>query len=149
MFELEPFKVEHLIHWMKQPQNYFLRDWFERGIPQRLENGKTHFSGRVQGEVMVCGGFSEYWRGRCELWTVFNENSKQNFLPVYRGVKRWLNAIPCRRIEMSIPLNSPCLKVAIRRAELLGFQLEAAKMLKYFPDGEDACLYAYVKSEVN
>lgn len=145
MFEIMPFKAHHLIPWVDQPANSFLTDWIQTGVPFRLENGPNNVTLAVNGKPMVCGGYSEYWKGRCELWAVFNEESRANFLPVFRGVKKWLSTIPCRRIELSIPLSFAQKDIACRRAELWGFELEAMRLRQYLPSGDDACLFSLVK----
>lgn len=145
MMELIPFKAEHVKPWQDQPVNHMLKTWIRDLVPERLEKAGNSFSGVVNGEIVVCGGTSEYWPGRCELWTAFNEDCRHNFLPVFRGIKRWLKTVPYRRIELSIPVDLKQWTIGCRRAEMLGFELETFLMKKYFPNGTDACLYVMIK----
>jgi hypothetical protein len=144
-FSLIPFKAEHVKPWAEQPINHMLKTWIANEVPERLEKAGHSVSGVVNGEILVCGGTSEYWPGRCELWTAFNENSRYNFVPVFRGIKRWLDTVNYRRIELSIPLDPKQWAIGCRRAVLLGFELEVKCMRGYFPNGSDASLYVRLK----
>lgn len=97
-------------------------------------------------QVMLCGGICLMWPGRGHIWTVFNLDSKYNFVPVFRSIKSWL-AMQLKtkytRIEMSIDYG---LDLAYRRAELLGFKVEIERAARYLPDGQDARTYVMVRT---
>jgi hypothetical protein len=118
-----------------------VRETFLNGLAQQVED-MTSVTGMIDGEPMVCGGVIEIWNGRGLIWTVFSEKSKHCFLPVFRGIKKFIDAQPYTRLEISIPIN---LKFAMRRAEMLGFKLECACAKKFLPDGTDCALYAIVR----
>jgi len=148
MFKQVPFKAEHLEVMRGQRSNFFLDNWIEQGLPEKLEKIPNTVTGMWNDVPMVCGGIGmEYWTGRAEIWTVFNEDSKKCFVPVFRGIKAWIDKLPVRRIELSIPrnLDQSSFDIACRRARRLGFHMEAARLAKYFPKGEDACLFAKIK----
>ena len=144
MSELIDFKEEHLMELVDQPINSFLADWIKTGFAKDLEkiDSKTFIHG---GKVQVCGGVQPYWTGRGQLWTVFSESTKTNFVPTFRCIKRWLDSLlseKYRRIELSVDCG---FYVAMRRAELLGFELETPRAKLYLPDGTDAALYSIVR----
>lgn len=137
--EIIPFKAWHLE----------LLGYRDHGLPQQtadlLESldsvsileGKTY---------LFCGGISEYWPGRGHVWSVFNPESKKNFVPLYRAIQGLLKDRQGRysRIEMSVDYG---FTVANRRARLLGFKLEIERARKYHPGGRDASIYSMVREE--
>lgn len=141
MFEVLPFKKEHLDQLIGQPINAYLPEWIKQGHASEME--KSHsFTGFLDGSVMVCGGIISLWEGRGYLWAMFSELSKDRFLPVFRGLQKFLDEAPFQRIEMAVPLG---LHVAHRRAHLLGFRMECEVARKYLPGGFDCSLYARIK----
>ncbi len=141
MFELVPFKKEHLEPLMLQKINAHLPKWVRLGHAATMESGYS-FTGIVRGEITICGGIDKVWDGRGCLWSVFSDTTKCNFIPTFRGIKRFLNSAPFSRIEMSVPCS---FELGHRRAKLLGFELECARAKKYSSSGEDHALYARVK----
>lgn len=141
IFEIVPLTREHLLSLADQKPNSFIHDWMESGhADEMIPRG---FAGVMNGHVMICGGVIELWKHRAQVWSIFNQNSKTCFLPVFRGIKKFLQAQPYRRLEFSVPVNLP---IAHRRALLLGFKLECALAEKYLPNGEDCAIYALVRS---
>lgn len=141
MFERIPFKKEHLEPLMLQKINAYLPEWVRNG--HALDMEKTYaFTGIVKGEIMICGGITEVWAGRGHLWSIFSDRAGANFLPVFRGIKRFLEEAPFARVEMSVPCD---FFLGKRRAELLGFNLECARAKHYLPNGQDCSLYARIK----
>lgn len=150
-FSLRPFVAKDILPLIDEPINVDHRAIFREGGLAEMAEVQGSFTGVVDGKVMVCGGISVYWPGRAHLWTMFSECSKENFVPVFRGIKRFLKEQLeiHRRIEVSIPCD---FTVGRRRAELLGFKLETAFAESYFSTGKDAAIYVMVsreKAEVN
>lgn len=146
MSELVKFKAAHLRPLLEQPVNAGLRDWFLSGVADQLEVTESA-SFVYKDEVMVCGGITKYWEGRGQLWTVFNENAKFNFVPTFRAIKHWLNyqiENQYKRIELSVNCD---FEIGRRRAELLGFKLECATAKNYLPSGGDCSLYSLVRGD--
>ncbi len=144
MSEILKFKASHLDSIIDQPMNCGLKAWFLNGPAQHLEKTES-VTIMVKNEVMGCGGITPYWEGRGQLWGMFNENSKTNFVPVFRLMKHWLNyqvEHKYRRLELSV---TPELEIAHRRAKLLGFKLECARAKHYLPSGDDCALYSMVR----
>ncbi len=146
MFEIVPYKQEHLIALLSDPMNERLKPFFLTGVKMaaRLE-GSNAVTIIHEGRVIACGGITEIWMGRGHIWSMFSERSKECFVGTFRAIKRWLAeqiAKNYQRIEMSVPCEFANGK---RRAELLGFSLECAVAKKYLPDGEDCAVYSMVR----
>jgi hypothetical protein len=115
-------------------------------LPQLESLEKSNaVTGTVDGVPMVCGGVLPYWPGRGQVWCVFNEESKESFVPVLRGIKKFLDSVDFRRIEICVPCDEPITETAARRAQLLGFEIECLRAKKYLPTGEDCVLMSRVK----
>ncbi len=97
--------------------------------------------------VMVCLGIGMIWPGRGHTWAAFDESStaKNNFVPVFRAMKRWFEErlrSAYYRIEMSIDYG---LEFSERRARMLGFKCEVERAKMFLPDGRDASIYVMVR----
>lgn len=141
MFEYVPYKREHITMLLDQKMNEDTRQFF---TPEALTALETQECGTamVNGVPYWCGGIAKCWEGRGMIWSVFNEESKKNFLPLFRGLKKVLEKSPYRRLEVAIPFH---FQQGKRRAELLGFRLECDRAKKFLPNGEDCSLYALVR----
>lgn len=138
------FKAEHLLALTKEPGNKALEAWFTNGLVYQLEKSEAATFIR-NGHVQMCGGINPYWNGRGQLWTVFSENIRRDFVPTFRAIKRWLKhqiENNYERIELSIDCDFPQGK---RRAALLGFIMECELARKFLPNGKDCSLYSLVR----
>lgn len=142
MFEVVPYKHDHVLPLLEQGINKPLAGFFLHGLGRQFETRGTAFTGLSAGKVLVCGGIDEIWENRGIVWTIFNEETKQNFLPVFRAFKKFLAASKFRRIEISVPYG---FEQGARRARLLGFKLECECARAYLPDGTDCAIYSLVK----
>lgn len=142
MFELVPYKHEHVLPMLEQKINFPLRGFFLNGHGRNLDQRGTAFTIMGNGIPLVCGAVDEIWVNRGTIWCMFNEKSKTNFVPVFRLIKQFLDDSKYNRIEVCIPCD---MALAKRRALLLGFKLECAYAPKYLPDGTDCSVYALVK----
>lgn len=142
MFEIIRFEPEHVIPLIAQPMNTKLQHWYDSGYAAQLRQHTVCFTGRVNGEVMMCAGIAPLWKSRGYLWVVLSENIKAHSVSVYRGARKWLKVQPYNRIEMDSPVD---FELGHRRAEWLGFKLEIPVAKKYLPDGSDASVYAWVR----
>ncbi len=141
MFEIVPFKKEHLEPLMLQKINSYLPEWVRKGHASEMEKAGA-ITIMVNGEITVCGGVTKVWEGRGQIWSIFSETCKSNFLPTFRAIRSYLDSVPLNRIEMSVPCD---FELGHRRAKLLGFKLECACAEKYLANGTDCSLYARVK----
>lgn len=139
MFKLIPFEHAHLRPLLEQTMNAHIKPWMQN--LEALEKGWAR-TGMWRGEVVICGGVNAYWENRGQVWTVFSENTKGNFLPVFRIMKDFLRQQPYKRLEMCVPSD---FELGHRRARLLGFEVECPLARSFLPDGEDAVLYSIVK----
>ena len=142
-FSLIPYRKEHVMPLLDQPINRDSRADFIGGLAEWAEK-QNSFTGIINDVPVVCGGVLEYWPGRAQIWTIFNAESKENFVPVFRGIKRFLaeQGKTFRRLEISVPCN---FELGRRRAELLGFKLECGFAEAFLPDGTDCALYSLVR----
>ena len=141
MFRLVPFKREHLEPLMLQKINAYLPQWIKSGSAAEME--KTYaFTGFLSGGVAVCGGIAHCWEGRGQLWSIFSDDTRRNFIPVFRGIQRFLDEAPYKRIEISVPCD---FELGHRRARMLGFELECWNAKNYLADGTNCSLYARIK----
>ncbi len=141
MFDIVPFKKEHLEPLMLQKINAYLPEWVRKGHAVEMEKSGA-ITILVKGEITVCGGITHVWEGRGQIWSIFSEMCKKNFVPTFRGIQHYLDEAPYSRIEMSVPCD---FEIGHRRAKLLGFELECARARKYLANGADCSLYARVK----
>lgn len=142
MFKVVPYKHEHVLPLLEQKINMRLAPFFLIGLGRSFENRGTAFTGMVNDVPMVCGGIDEIWPNRGMVWTMFNEEAKYNFIPVFRGLKKFLSESKFDRIEVSVPCD---FKLGKRRALLMGFKLECEYAEKYLPDGTDCSIYSMVR----
>lgn len=143
MFEIVKYKKEHIIPMLDQKANIANKELFLSGQMAAVEAADS-FTGLLDGKPVLCGGVFQYWNGRGLLWSVFNEECKSNFVPVFRGIKKFLSEQLkiYNRIEVAIPCDFEAGK---RRIKLLGFKLECEKAEKFLPNGQDCALYALVR----
>lgn len=138
MFERVAFRRDHLSEMLKQEINHYARDFFTNVNFDKLETLDS-FTGLLNGKPVVCGGVVPLWKDRGSIWTVFDESSKECFLPVYRGMKSFIKdaQVFYRRLELSVPCE---IEIAVRRAKLLGFTVECERAPMFMPDGRDCTL---------
>jgi hypothetical protein len=139
MFELIKFKMEHILPLLNQPINK--KAGFTKEMAETAQTYES-YTALVNGEPYWCGGIVKCWEGRGQVWSVFSEKSKYNFLPLFRGLKRSIDKLSYNRLELAIPCD---FEIGKRRAQLFGFKLECEKAKKYLPNGVDCALYAWVR----
>ena len=74
---------------------------------------------------------------------ISNAAAKERFLSVHRAVSRFLDMCYLQRIEMTVDCE---FEEGHRWARMLGFNMEAERMVAYRPDGGDCSLYARVRA---
>ena len=140
MFEIVPFKAEHLAVIKLQDMQAYLSDWvtFEQGKALEATPGYTAF---VDEEPIGAAGVVSMWPNRAMAWAFLAETTPQNFLRAHRTIKRFLDGCYIQRIEMTVDCDFPD---AHRWAKMLGFKMECERMKHYSPDGRDCALYARI-----
>ena len=142
-FQLIPYRAEHVLPLVEQAMNSDIRESYTGGLAQILETTPS-VTGLMHGVPMVCGGVIKMWEGRGCVWTVFNEESRDCFVPVFRGIRKFLDGQmrEYNRLEMAIPVS---FEIGHRRARMLGFKVECHLARKFLPSGEDCVLYSMVR----
>jgi len=142
-FQLIPYRKDHVLPMLEQSMNAEIRDSYIGGLAQLLES-QASMTGVMNGRPMVCGGVIKMWEGRGVVWTVFNEEARECFVPVFRGIRRFLaqQLEIYNRLEIAVPIS---FEIGHRRAKLLGFQVECHLARKFLPNGEDCALYVMVR----
>ena len=141
MFKNVPFKKEHLQFLLSQKLNIPVKESFNNGIAEGLERTKSETI-MCDDVPMACGGVVEIWPGRGQIWCLFSEDSKNKFLPVFRGIKKFIDSCDFDRMELSVPIG---LEVGARRAQMLGFEVECPLAKKFLPGGIDCTLFSRVR----
>jgi hypothetical protein len=141
---LVPYRQEHILPLLDQEINRQHKDAYMGGLALQLENfpGASVFGKADQ--AMVCGGVIPIWQGRGYVWTMFSENSKNCFVPVFRAMQKFLKLqmVLFPRLEMAVPLG---FETGHRRAKLLGFEIETPLAKSYLPGGEDCTVYVMLR----
>jgi|TARA_R110000765_G_scaffold76518_1_gene149948 hypothetical protein len=140
MFEVVPFKAEHLAAIQLQSMQAHLSNWvtLEEGVGLEQSPGYTAFS---DGKPIGAAGVLPLWMGRAMAWAFIAKSTPQDFLKGHRVVKKFLDGCHIRRIEMTVDCDFPA---AHRWAKMLGFEMECERMKHYSPDGRDCALYARI-----
>lgn len=141
-YNIRKLKKEDLIALRAQDMNKEVLTWMTNDMMDFLVLKPFSVSIFYKDVLMLCGGVTAIWYNRALIWTVFSESSKKNFLPVFRGIKAFLQYQPFKRVELSVPCDH---HVGNRRARALGFTLECDRARNFLPDGKDATLYSYIK----
>jgi hypothetical protein len=141
---LEKFRPEHLAEIAVQPAQQYLRGYLDQNSDAAV-TAAAHpsYTGRVDGQVIVCAGIVPIWDQRALAWAWLGARARFHLVSVTRAVARFLDVQPYRRVEISVDRD---FAEAHRWARMLGFKLEAGRMRAYRPDGGDCSLYARVRA---
>lgn len=142
MFRAIPFQAEHAIDLLEDPLNDHLKDWYSSGYAKKMEDHSYAFTGFAGNEKLFCVGIVELWPRRGYLWSVLSSKISKYPVSTHRGMISLLKASSFNRVEMDVPVPSG---VWHRRAVWLGFEQEIKVARKYFADGSDASIYAWVR----
>lgn len=142
MITLEKFKAKHFEDLKDEKSVMGLIPFLSEEHLNNLENSQYAYAGIKNGRTLFCAGVAEYWTGRAESWAILRSSAGNEMLGITKIVKRFLEVCPIRRIEASIDVD---FEQGHRWAKMLGFNLEAACLKSYFPDGKDCALYARVR----
>ena len=142
MIRVEKLKVEHLKKLAEQNPQEGIAALLDPPRAQAIEDDANSYSILKNGKVLLCGGVTQYWPNRAEAWAIFDQDCKKDFLSIHRAAKRYLDQCQVKRIEAAVDVD---FEAGHRWAELLGFQLEAAVLKAYLPNGRDCSLYARVR----
>ena len=142
-YELKKLKREHIVELLKDDINNDVRIWMKEDLIDKVMEFDFNMSLFYKDELMAVFGTQPCWLNRAYLWAIFSKRCKKNFLPVFRGMKRYLEYQPFKRAEVCVRSD---FKLGRRRMELLGFKLECSSAESYMPNGDSAALYSYVRT---
>ena len=141
MISFGPFRARHVGRLTAQPAQQWTLAYLQPAILDTLEGqwSNTIFK---DGIPVLCGGVIEQWPGNAILWSFVGSGlTPGEFFTIHGLVKRFVRALPFRRVEMHVEADFP---QAHRWARALGFACEAPRMRKFLMDGRDGALYARV-----
>jgi len=140
MIKLVKFKAEHVRELIPLSAVNALCGHLRDDQLAALEKSDHSFTGMVDGKVIGCAGVIRYWEGRGEAWALFDPKiGRRLFVEIRQIVGRFFEVSPYRRIEAVVVAD---FKPGRKFVESLGFRLEAPCLKGYFPEGQDAALYA-------
>lgn len=94
-------------------------------------------------ECVGAGGVRPVWPGRWVAWALLGRHAGPAMPAIVRKLRFVLATMPPGRTEMTVRAS---FDPGCRLAALLGFRRETpVPMLRFYPDGEDAFLYARVR----
>lgn len=136
----EPYAPEHLERLDLQPaQRAHASNFAEHALGLDTLPAMTIFDGD---EPVACVGAFEIWPGRAIVWSYLSATAGRRMLPLTRAVRALLDHYGCRRMECEVATE---FAAGHRWARLLGFEVEAERLRKYFPHGGDCTLYARIR----
>lgn len=140
MIEVVPYKAEHFQMIDAQDAQSHVCHWVTPGHAASLEE---HLSLTlvIDGVVIGCGGLYKIEEHRSIAWVYLSKYAKEHIFVVHKVVKRFFDGCMVPRIEAMVDVD---FEEGHRWVRMLGFELEAARMRKYSPDGGDQSLYARV-----
>lgn len=98
----------------------------------------TAFAGPV---VIACAGLAHCWPGRAQAWSLMSEQLPRYRKSVHKAVKRFLQTVTVRRVELTVNPDVPRMVAWARR---LGFVYEST-MPYYGPAGELHDMYVRIR----
>jgi len=137
-----PFEASHLRLMNVQPSQQEILQRVTDEFLSQLENTNA-YTVVLDGVIVCCAGVIEYYKGRGEAWSYLGADLGSNMVPVYRAIKKYIDTIDVRRVEMTVDVD---FEPGHRFAKLLGFELEAPRMKAYDINGRDKALYARIKN---
>lgn len=140
MIHTTEFKADHIARMDIQPHQEWMReavangygDVLDRGVAQTVWNGET---------PIACFGQSLIWDNNAEVWSVFARDVGAGMVAVHRATKRLISKVSTKRLQAFVDAE---FAPGVRWMLQLGFKVEG-KLAGYFPNGNDAFLFAYVR----
>lgn len=143
MTELINFKKDHLLELLEEDNNHYLGGILSSPHAEAIENLGTAFTVmRDDGKVICCGGITDYWPGRGEIWCVFTKNCTKEFIAIHRAGLKIIKNYAGKRIEAAVEIG---FEKGHRWIRALGFTLDAPFLKSYLPTGGDVALYSITK----
>lgn len=140
MIQVVDFKFEHL-------KGLKISDPEERELAvsaanqQIVNDSALSFTVLGDGTPIFCGGVIPITLNRGHLWSHFSDDAGPYMTGIHRATKRFLEMIPFLRVEAVVKYDY---NRGHRWMDMLGFRLEAERMVSFWRDDRDASLYARV-----
>jgi hypothetical protein len=139
--EILPFQPEHLRTLVLQEAQSWMGPMLQSDYGDMLKRSGPCFTALDGDQVMACAGVLKMWENRDQAWALLSADSGRMFVPIYRGIRRFLEMHDTRRIEATVDSE---FAAGHRLMQMLGFRREG-RMVAYLPDGRDCDLYARVR----
>lgn len=107
----------------------------------RMASAGPAWAVMVGADVICIAGVIEQWNGRAACWAVLADEAGPHMLPLTRAVRKYLDGLGYRRLEMYVDCT---FGAACRWARMLGFEVEG-KMSAFLPSGRDAFMFRRIK----
>lgn len=136
------YQADHLLKLELQNEQFGLRGIITQQMAEILAQQPAITVADGDGTILMCGGVSTPWPNRAILWACVSVKAGARMLALHRAAKPVLDRQPYKRIETTVRTD---FEQGHRWARMMGFQMEAARMECYGPDGQDYSLYARVR----
>lgn len=93
------------------------------------------------GNVLLCCGVIPFHQNRVHAWTLLSHRASRHMPFLVRSVLKFLESLPCRRVEMTIREG---FSAGVKWARILGFTPEGV-MRAYAENGDNCILYARIQ----
>lgn len=141
MIEVVPYEAAHLLELNLQRGQEYVQDCITPKYAKQLEATEA-YTVMADGKPVAVMGLLPLWNKRALAWTFIDRQAGPYMVPIHKRVKAFLQDAPFDRIEADTPVD---FDPGHRWLEMLGFELEAVEMKKYYIDGRSGSLYAMVK----
>ena len=109
----------------------------------RLQDFLSYAVLSASGDVIACAGIVDHWQGRGEVWALYPEAmgvaNVRGLLGVYKTV---IENSPFDRVEAHCRAGNRQARTILTRC---GFSCYAENQQKFYPNGDSADLYAWVR----
>lgn len=136
------FKPEHMMQMKPHMFQQNVAEHITWSQAEMFSKGEAYTLLNDKGEPISCAGLVLVWESRGMAWAYFTNEGIAKIRPMLRFMKDFLAKSKCARIEAMVPCDDP---IGHRWLENLGFECEAPRLRKFWPDGGDQALYAKVK----
>ena len=133
-----PYEAKHLLGLRLQENQAYCTPPLDAEYAKALE-GPYAFTALEGERVLIVAGVLPILEHRALAWALVDQEAGPHFTEITRAAKRLLEAVPYRRIEADTPVG---FHSGHRWLKMLGFRMEAPRMVGYRVDGGDSSLYA-------
>ncbi len=138
--EIVAFNRSHVKGMTVQPAQAALSYMLTPEIAVALEK-QSSFTAFIDGRPVGAAGVLPQWEHRSVAWAYLTKVTPHQFIAIHKAVKFFLDGCDIPRLEITVDCD---FTAGHRWAKMLGFTMEAERMIKYAPDGRDCALYARV-----